>query len=114
MAGRGRISYSFPGLSWVENCLPAWFYAHLVVRFARDRIMAAMDLRRMLADHGFSIANLHYWLDRDAGFFEYRMVIGTHRSANARRLKETLNRLESVKEYQISMRPEVQLRGKFR
>jgi putative Mg2+ transporter-C (MgtC) family protein len=87
---------------WIESYIPAWFYAQLVVRFARDQTMAEVELRRMLADHGFSIANLNYRLDGDAGFFEYRMVIGTHGSTNAGRLKDTLNGLESVKEYQIS------------
>jgi putative Mg2+ transporter-C (MgtC) family protein len=87
---------------WIESYIPTWFYAHLVVRFARDQMMPETEVRGMLADHGFSIANLNYRLDGAAGFFEYRMVIASHRSANAGKLKDTLNRLESVKEYQIS------------
>jgi putative Mg2+ transporter-C (MgtC) family protein len=87
---------------WIESYIPTWFYAQLVVRFARDQMMAEPEMRRMLADHGFSIANLNYRLDGHAGYFEYRMVIATHRSANAGKLKDTLNQLESVKEYQIS------------
>jgi len=87
---------------WIESYIPTWFYAHLVVRFARDQMMPETEVRGMLADNGFSIANLNYRLDGVAGFFEYRMVIATHRSTNAGKLKDTLNRLESVKEYQIS------------
>jgi putative Mg2+ transporter-C (MgtC) family protein len=87
---------------WIESSIPTWFYAHLVVRFARDQMMPETEVRQMLADHGFSVANLNYRLDGSAGFFEYRMVIATHRSTNAGKLKDTLNRLESVKEYQIS------------
>lgn len=87
---------------WIENYIPTWFYARLMVRFARDQMMPEAEVRRMLADHGFSIANLNYRLDGGAGFFEYRMMIATQRSANAGRLKDTLNRLESVKEYQLS------------
>jgi putative Mg2+ transporter-C (MgtC) family protein len=87
---------------WIESYIPTWFYAHLVVRFARDQMMPETEVRGMLADHGFSIANLNYRLDGVAGFFEYRMVIASHRSTNAGKLKDTLNRLESVKEYQIS------------
>ena len=87
---------------WIESYIPTWFYAHLVVRFARDQMMSEQEMRRMLADHGFSVANLNYRLDGGAGFFEYRMVIATHRSANASRLKDTLSQLQSVKEYQLS------------
>lgn len=87
---------------WIESYIPTWFYAHLVVRFARDQMMSEQEMRRMLADHGFSVANLNYRLDGGAGFFEYRMVIATHRSANASRLKDTLSQLQSIKEYQLS------------
>jgi len=87
---------------WIESYIPTWFYAHLVVRFAREQMMPEVEMRRLLADHGFSVANLNYQLDGSAGFFEYRMVIATHRSANAGKLKDTLNGLESVKEYQLS------------
>ena len=87
---------------WIESYIPTWFYAHLVVRFARDQMMSEQEMRRILADHGFSVANLNYRLDGGAGFFEYRMVIATHRSANASRLKDTLSQLQSVKEYQLS------------
>ena len=87
---------------WIESYIPTWFYAHLVVRFARDQMMSEQEMRRMLADHGFSVANLNYRLDGGAGFFEYQMVIATQRSANAGKLKDTLNQLASVKEYQIA------------
>jgi putative Mg2+ transporter-C (MgtC) family protein len=86
---------------WIENYIPTWLYAQLVLRFARDRMMSEAEMRRMLADHGFSIANLNYRLDGGAGYFEYRTVIATHRSANVAKLKDTLNRLDSVMEYQI-------------
>lgn len=87
---------------WIENYIPTWFYARLIVRFARNQMMPEVEVRRMLADHGFSIANLHYRLDGSAGRFEYRMMIATQGSANAGKLKDTLNRLDSVQEYQLS------------
>src|SRR4030095_8651649 len=36
---------------WIESYIPTWFYAHLVVRFARDQMMSEQEMRRMLADH---------------------------------------------------------------
>src|SRR5262245_45295298 len=42
----------------IESHIPTWFYAHLVVRFAREQMMSEEELRRMLSDHGFSVANL--------------------------------------------------------
>jgi putative Mg2+ transporter-C (MgtC) family protein len=59
-------------------------------------------MRRMIADHGFTIANLSYRLDRVDDFFEYRMVICTDRKDNARRLSETLSALDAVKEFRLS------------
>src|SRR5713226_7439312 len=42
----------------VEARLPSEFYAHHMLRFSRDRVMDEEDLRRLIHDHGFTIANL--------------------------------------------------------
>src|SRR3970040_2173681 len=47
---------------WIENRIPAQFYAHFAVRFARDDAMPESDMRRLLTEHGFTIANLNYRL----------------------------------------------------
>ena len=87
---------------WIENMIPAQFYAHFVVRFARNETMPEDEMRRLLTQHGFTIANLNYRLDINSNFIEYRMVIRTNRAENATRLTDVLNKIGSVKEFSIS------------
>src|SRR5207244_4899280 len=60
---------------FLEQRLPAEFYAHYSLTFERGAVMAEDDLRRLIGDHGFSIANLSYRLSGGGKFFEYGMVI---------------------------------------
>jgi putative Mg2+ transporter-C (MgtC) family protein len=87
---------------WIEGKIPSQFYAHFVVRFARGATLPEPEMRKLVGEHGFSIANLSYRLNGEEGFFEYRMVICTDDAANARALAETLSRLEVVKEFRVS------------
>ena len=43
---------------FIETRLPSEFYAHHMLRFLRERVMAEDDLRKLIGDHGFTIANL--------------------------------------------------------
>jgi putative Mg2+ transporter-C (MgtC) family protein len=87
---------------WIENRMPMQFYAYLILRFAIDQTIAEPDLRRLLKEHGFSIANLSYRMERDANFFEYRMSIRSERLARGTKLSETLSSMASVKEFRIT------------
>jgi len=87
---------------WIESRITAQFYAHFAVRFTRDEAMAERAVRHLLADHGFTIANLNYRLDANLNLFEYRMVIRTNRSENASRLTETLKKIDSIREFRVS------------
>jgi putative Mg2+ transporter-C (MgtC) family protein len=87
---------------WIESRIPAQFYAQFVVRFARNEAMPEAEMRRLLEDYQFTVANLNYRLDVEADFFEYQMVIRTNRADNARRLTLALNQVESLKEYRLS------------
>jgi putative Mg2+ transporter-C (MgtC) family protein len=87
---------------WIENQIPAQFYAQFVIRFARNEAMPEVEMRRMLEDYGFTIANLNYRLDVESDSFEYQMVIRTNSEDNASRLAQALNRVGSVKEYRVS------------
>jgi putative Mg2+ transporter-C (MgtC) family protein len=64
--------------------------------------MPEAEMRRMLEDYGFTIANLNYRLDVESDSFEYQMVIRTNREDNASRLAQALNSVVSVKEYRVS------------
>jgi putative Mg2+ transporter-C (MgtC) family protein len=87
---------------WIESNIPVQFYAHFSVRFAPQRVLPESEMRNMIAQHGFSIANLSYQLDKVSDYFEYRMVIRTDRADNARRFSETLSQLDSVKEFRLA------------
>ena len=86
---------------WIETVMPSQFYAQFLVRFTGGSVMPEDDMQRLLAEHGFTVANLSYRMDGADNFFEYRMVIRSHRASDARRLTDTLERLGSVREFRI-------------
>jgi hypothetical protein len=46
-----------------------------MLRFLRERVMTEDDLRKLIGDHGFTIANLSCRLIEGGQQFEYRMTI---------------------------------------
>ena len=87
---------------FIERRLPAEFYAHHSLTFQRSAVMSEDDLRRLIGDHGFSIANLSYRLSNDGKLFEYGMVIKTRDSRNAEALAQHLCRRPEVLEFRIA------------
>ena len=87
---------------WIEGRMPTEVYANFAVRFPRDAVMPEPALRELVAQHGFSVANLNYRLLDNGEQFEYRMVMRTLKQDNVRRLAETLNADAGVLEYRIS------------
>jgi putative Mg2+ transporter-C (MgtC) family protein len=71
---------------WLEGVLPSYYYAQHVVRFLSGSVMDEDALRQMIADHGFTIANLSYGMQDGGRIFEYRMVIRSRDRGNASRL----------------------------
>ena len=86
----------------IEAKMPAQFYAHHMVRYPRAQAMDETGLRALIADHGFSIANLSYRVTGQGAYLEYRMMLRTHKPDNQRRLAETLVRDASVVAFHIS------------
>ena len=74
---------------WLEGVLPSYYYAQHVVRFQSDSVMEEDALRELIAEHGFSIANLSYGMQDGGRTFEYRMVIRSRDRANASRLVDS-------------------------
>jgi putative Mg2+ transporter-C (MgtC) family protein len=64
--------------------------------------MPEMQMREMLTDHGFTVANLNYRLDVDSDFIEYQMIIRTTDPDNTSKLTQALNLIDAVKEYRVS------------
>jgi putative Mg2+ transporter-C (MgtC) family protein len=87
---------------WIESRIPTQLYSQFVVRFGRDKAMPEMQMREMLTDHGFTVANLNYRLDVEADFIEYQMIIRTTDPDNTSKLTQALNLIDAVKEYRVS------------
>ena len=86
----------------VERILPSEFYAHHTLKFSREHVMPEDELRTMVGEHGFSIANLSHRLSDDGKTFEYRMVIRSWDRANAESLSKYLRALPQVLEFRIA------------
>ncbi len=87
---------------WVEQRLPSEFYAHHMLRFDRQHVIAEAELRELLHKHGFSIANLSSRLTESGKLFEYRMVIRSNDRTNGEALAQHLRGLPEVLEFRIS------------
>jgi putative Mg2+ transporter-C (MgtC) family protein len=87
---------------WIEARMPSESFAHHYIRFARANTLPEAEVRRLLEDHGFTIANMSYRTSDDGSSFEYRMVIRTTDSSQLARLAESLRKLESAREFRIS------------
>jgi len=87
---------------WLEARMPAQVYAYHHIRFHRNNTMQEEELRGLLSQHGFSIANMAYRVINDGQFFEYRMVIRTTDPTNTSRLADALRKLDLVSEFRIS------------
>jgi putative Mg2+ transporter-C (MgtC) family protein len=73
---------------WLETRMPSQHFALHVLRFPRDKAPAEAAVRRSIAEHGFTIANLSYRLEDEGKVFEYRMIVATAAEANFGRLAE--------------------------
>jgi putative Mg2+ transporter-C (MgtC) family protein len=82
--------------------LPSEFYAHHMLRFARDLVMNEGDLRKMIGERGFTIANLSSRLIEGGQQFEYRMTIKSRDRAAAEQLAMHLRSLPEVIEFRIA------------
>jgi putative Mg2+ transporter-C (MgtC) family protein len=86
----------------IEARLPSEFYAHHMLRFARDRVIAEGDLRSLIGKHGFSIANLSSRLLEGGQVFEYRMTIKSRDRSAAEGLSRYLRERPEVLEFRIA------------
>src|SRR6202171_6487500 len=75
---------------YIESQLPSEFYAHHMLRFARDHVISQEEVHRLIQDHGFTIANLSSRLSESGQQFEYRMTIKSRDRKNAEALSTYL------------------------
>ena len=84
----------------IERRMPSSTYAQHVIRFERQHALPEPRLRELLAQHGFSVANLSYRLESDT--FEYRMMLRTDDPANLARLSGALVQMPEVRDFRLS------------
>src|SRR5438552_5771045 len=86
---------------FVEARLPSEFYAHHMLRFSRDQVMGEDEMRKLIADYGFTIANLSSRLTESGQQFEYRMTIKSRDRNAAAVLSRKQRSLPQVIEFRI-------------
>jgi putative Mg2+ transporter-C (MgtC) family protein len=87
---------------WVEARLPTETYASFVVRSTREGAITEAELRKIVAEHGFSMYQMSYRLHGQVGVVEYRTVIRTMAPANLARLATSLGGDSRVLEFRIA------------
>ena len=87
---------------WIEGKMPAEFYANFLVRFPREKVMPEEDLRKLIAEHGFDVANMSYRIAGQGREFEYQMVLRTLHAANVQNFSARLAAEPSVTEFRIA------------
>lgn len=86
----------------IEGWMPSQSFSQLVLRFADDSVPAESDVRALISQKSFSIAQMAYRLDRQSGFFEYRMMIRTQNGVAIEKLVDSLKRRTDLLEFRIS------------
>jgi putative Mg2+ transporter-C (MgtC) family protein len=86
----------------IEAWMPSQSYAHHMLRFDRNDVVAEDRIRDLLHEHGFTVAHMSYRITEDEAAFEYRMVIRTTDAKNTGRLASYLLGWDKVKAFQLS------------
>ena len=87
---------------WIEARMPTQAYYHFEVRFQRTATVNERQLRELVEQHGFSIANFSYRLDGEGRIRRHSMTLASADRSAAGRLAVTLEAEEGVEEFQIS------------
>ena len=87
---------------FLEARHPSEFYAHHMLRFAREQVMGEGDLRKLIGGHSFTIANLSSRLTEGGKQFAYRMTIRSQDRRNAEALSLHLRGLPEVIEFRVA------------
>jgi putative Mg2+ transporter-C (MgtC) family protein len=90
------------GFRWIEQHLPAEFYAHHWVKFPREHALSESQVRALVREHGFTTTNLSCRLTDGGQNFEYRMVIRTTKREGTEQLADALRMNANVLEFRIS------------
>jgi len=89
-------------LRTVEDRLHAQSFVHCHLSFRRAQLDDEAWLRRLVAEHGFSITDLSYRLDSKSESFEYKFVMWSSDPTACGNLAQTLLALPNVTDFRIS------------
>lgn len=87
----------------IENKMPSQIFASHTIIFGRHNYMSETEIRELLLQNGFSVANVSYRLLEKGEQLEYRMTMRTMDKNNIEKLSKTLMGLTAVVEFTISM-----------
>lgn len=85
----------------LEATLPSLRYGQLTVRFARHEYMSEHQLRELINSHDIECTKFSYFLQDEGKVFQYQMTIRSGDDVNFRRLTESLNGMDVVKEFAL-------------
>jgi putative Mg2+ transporter-C (MgtC) family protein len=85
-----------------ESWMPSQSYSHYTIGFDRAAVMSEQELRELLKQHGFTVANISYSVTSDSQLFLYQAVIRTTNPKDTSLLADTLCKHELVREFRIS------------
>jgi putative Mg2+ transporter-C (MgtC) family protein len=86
----------------IEVWMPSLAYFHFELKLAPTTSLDEAGLHKLVADHGFSIANFSYRMDAEGRVRRHSMVIRSSDKASAGRLSKTLENTETVLEFRIA------------
>ncbi|MDD5285193.1 MAG: MgtC/SapB family protein [Desulfuromonadaceae bacterium] len=86
----------------IENRMPSQVFASHSILFDRKDIMSEAEIRKLLSQNGFSVANISYRLLGNGEQLEYRMTVRTMDMNNLEILSNVLLGISSVIEFNIS------------
>jgi putative Mg2+ transporter-C (MgtC) family protein len=89
-------------LRTIEDRMPSQSFVHCHLSFRRDEISDEAWLRKLVAEHRFTITDLSYRLDCTAERFEYKFVMWSIDPLASRNLARTLLALPKVVDFRIS------------
>lgn len=90
-------------LRQIENHMPSQIYAQQTLIFERNNYLSELEIQNLLADNGFSVANVSYRLLNHGNQLEYRMNIRTMDKRNIEKLSKALLGLPAIIEFNISI-----------
>src|SRR3954451_8846491 len=87
---------------WIEARMPSQAYFYFAVRFSRDASLTERQVRELVEQHGFSIANFSYRMEAPERVRRHNMAIRSADRSSAGRLAVTLEKMDSVLEFRIT------------